>query len=101
MENTSEDRVDLKTIPSFTLNEMQYWCPVNVVGDDYNLTANARSDISLERGDQINLVIDVSKLGWDSGVSSVWPSKNLYSVVPAGKYRLRLDVEIVDGSEPQ
>ena len=90
VENASEGRADLKTIPAFTLNEMQYWCPVNVVGDDYNLPANARSEISLEKGAQINLVIDISKLGWDSGFSSVWPSKNLYSIVPVGKYSLRL-----------
>ena len=101
VENMSEDKVDLNTIPAFTLNEMQYWCPVNIEGDDYNLPANARSNISLEKGAQISSVIDISMLGWDLGTSSIWPSKNLYSVVPAGKYRLRLGVEIVDGSEPQ
>ena len=101
VENVSEDKVDLKTIPAFTLNEMQYWCPVNIAGDDYSLPANARSNISLEKGAQINSVIDISKLGWDLGNSSIWPSRNLYSIVPAGKYRLCLDVEIVDGSEPQ
>jgi len=101
VENISEGKVDLKTIPAFTLNEMQYWCPVNIAGDDYNLPANARSNISLEKGAQINSMIDISKLGWDLGISSIWPSKNLYSIVPAGKYKLRLDIEIVDGSEPQ
>ena len=80
---------------------MQYWCPVNVVGDDHSLPANARSEISLEKDAQINLMIDISTLGWDSGFSSVWPSKNLYSIVPSGGYSLRLDVEIVDDSEPQ
>jgi hypothetical protein len=101
VENISEGKVDLKTIPAFTLNEMQYWCPVDIAGDNYSLPANARSTISLEKGSQINSRIDISKLEWDQGISSIWPSKNLYSIVPTGKYKLRLDVEIVDGSESQ
>ena len=101
VENISEGKVELETIPAFTLNEMQYWCPVNIAGDDYSLPANACSNISLEKGAQINSVIDISKFGWDLGISSIWPSKNLYSIVQAGKYKLRLDVEIVYGSEPQ
>jgi len=101
VENISNSKVDLKTIPAFTFNEMQYWCPVNITGDDHSLPANARSIISLEKGDQINLSIDISKLGWDHGFSSIWPSKNLYSIVPSGIYNLRLDIEIVNGNEPQ
>ena len=101
VENISEDMVDLKTIPAFTLNERQYWCPVNIAGDDHNLPANACSKISLEKGAPINSVMDISKFGWDLGISSIWPSKDLYSIVPPGKYKLRLDVEIVYGSEPQ
>ena len=101
IENISEGKIDLKTIPAFNLNEMQYWCPVNIVGEDHNLPANARSTISLEKGDQINSKIDISKLGWDRGISSIWPSQNLYSLVPTGNYKLRLDIEVVDGNETQ
>ena len=101
IENISKGSVDMKTIPAFTLNEMQYWCPVNIAVDDYSLPANARSIISLEKGAQINSRIDISKLEWDQGISSIWPSKNLYSIVPIGRYKLRLDIEIVEGNEPQ
>jgi hypothetical protein len=101
IENVSEGKVDLKTIPAFTLNEMQYWCPVNIEGEDHSLPANARSTISLEKGAQINSRVDISKLGWDRGISSIWPSQNLYSIVPTGKYKLRLDIEVVDGNETQ
>jgi hypothetical protein len=101
VENISESKVDLKTIPAFTLNDMQYWCPVDIAGDDHDLLANARSNISLEKGSQINSMIDISKLKWDLGISSIWPSKDLYSIVPTGKYKLRLDIEVVDGSESQ
>jgi len=99
VENISEGKIDLKTIPAFTLNDMQYWCPVNIAGDDHSLPANARSNISLEKGTQIYSRIDISMLGWDQGLSSIWPWENLYTIVPAGKYTLGLDIEIVDGSE--
>jgi hypothetical protein len=101
VENISEGKVSLRTIPAFTLNEMQYWCPVDIVGEDHNLPANARSIISLEKGAQINSRIDISKLGWDRGISSIWPSQNLYSLVPTGKYKLRLNIEVVENVETQ
>ena len=109
LENVSDGKVDLETIPAFNLSNMQYWCPVNITGDDHSLPANARSTIFLEKGDQTNSKIDISKLGWDQGISSIWPSKDLYSVVPIGKYTLRLDIEILvptsngsaDGSKSQ
>ena len=103
VENISEGKIDLRTVPAFTLNDMQYWCPVNIAGDDrddHRLPANSRSNISLEKGAQIYSRIDISMLGWDQGISSIWPWENLYSIVPTGKYMLRLDIEIVDGSEP-
>jgi hypothetical protein len=101
IENVSEGKVDLKTIPAFTLNEMQYWCPANISGEDHSLPANACSIISLEKGAQTDSRIDISMLGWDQGISSIWPARSLYSIVPAGKYRLRLDIEVVDGNETQ
>jgi len=101
IENISGSRVNLKTIPAFTLDETQYWCPVDIVGEDHTLPANARSTISLERGASINSRIDISRLGWDRGISSIWPARNLYSLVPLGRYRLCLDIEVVDGHESE
>jgi hypothetical protein len=101
IENISEGKVSLKTIPAFMLNEMQYWCPVDIVGEDHRLPANARSVISLEKGAQINSRIDISKLGWDRGISSIWPSQDLYSLVPTGKYKLCLNIEVVESVETQ
>ena len=100
VENVSESRVDLKTIPAFILNEMQYWCPVDIVGENHTLPANARSIISLQPGTTTNSIVDISKLGWDRGISSIWPAQDLYSLVPPGFYKLRLDIEIVDGDNP-
>ncbi len=101
VENVSGSKVELRTIPAFTLNESQYWCPVDIGGEEHTLPANARSTISLEKGASTNTRIDISKLGWDRGVSSIWPAQNLYSLVPPGQYSLRLDIEVVNGGEPK
>lgn len=101
VENVSGSKVNLKMIPTFTLNETQYWCPVDIVGEEHTLPANARSTISLERGALINSKIDISKLGWDLCISSMWPAQNLFSLVPPGLYILRLDIEVVNGGEPK
>ena len=94
-------KVDLRTIPAFRLNQSQYWCPADIGGADHTLPANARSTISLEKGASMNTRIDVSKLGWDRGISSIWPAQNLFSLVPPGRYSLRLDFEVVEGGGPE
>lgn len=101
VENVSGSKINLKTIPMFTLNETQYGCPVDIVGEEHTLPPNARSNISLERGALINSRIDISKLGWGLCISSIWPAHNLYSLVPPGRYKLRLDIEVVGGGEPK
>ena len=101
VENVSEGKVNLKTIPSFTLNEMQFYCPTDIVRGEYALPPNAHSIISLERGALINSRIDISKLKWGMGVSSIWPDHSFYSLVPPGRYKLRMDIEVVDGGLPE
>jgi hypothetical protein len=101
VENVSRSKVDLKTIPAFTLDETRYWCPIDIVGKDHTLPANARSTICLEKGTSINSTINISRLGWDRCISSVWPAQHLYSLVPPGQYKLRLDIEVIDVDEPK
>lgn len=101
LENVSGSKVDLRTIPALRLNESEYWCPVDIEEEGQSLPANARSTISLEKGASVNVRIDLSKVGWDRGISSVWPAQNLYALVPPGVYRLRLDIEVIDGGGPK
>jgi hypothetical protein len=101
IENVSGSKVNLRTIPTFTLNEMQFVCPVDIVRGEYALPPNARSTISLEKDALMNLRIDISKLKWGTGVSSIWPDHSFYSLVPPGRYKLRMDVEVVDGGLPE
>jgi len=102
IENVSESKVNLKTIPSFTLtfDERQYCCPVDIARGEYALPPNARSTISLDRGAIIKTELDVSKLKWGMGLAATWPDSSLYFVSP-GRYKLCLDIEIVDGGLPE
>jgi len=97
IENVSGSKVNLKTISTFTLNEMQFVCPVDIERGGQALPPNARSTISLEKDALMNLRIDISKLKWGMGVSSIWPDHSFYSLVPPGRYKLRMDIEVVDG----
>lgn len=95
IENVSDRKIDLKIIPSFVLGGL--WAPVNIK-EGQTLHANTKMTISLEKGDSISSKIDIVKLGWDQVTSSIWPTKNFYSLVSPGKYKLFLDVEIDDKS---
>jgi hypothetical protein len=101
VENVSGSKVNLKTISSFTLNEMQYVCPVDIERGGQALPPNARSTISLEKDALMNLRIDISKLKWGMSVSSIWPEHSFYSLVPPGQYKLRMDIEVVDSGVPK
>ena len=37
--------------------------------------------------------LDVAKLFWNRNISSVWPNRRLFEVVPKGNYDLSFDVE--------
>jgi len=100
IENVSEGKVDLKTIPLFTLNEMQFLCPVDIVRGEYELPSNARSIINLGRDALIDARIDVSKLKWGMGPSATWPDNSFY-LVPPGRYKLRMDIEVAGGGLPE
>jgi hypothetical protein len=101
IENVSEGKVNLKTIPLFTLNEMQFYCPTDIVRGEYALPPDAHSIISLERGALINSRIDISKLKWGMGPAATWPNNSFYNIVSPGQYKLRLDIEVVDRGMPK
>ncbi len=101
VENVSGSKVNLKTISSFTLNEMQFYCPTDIVRGEYVLPSDAHSIISLERGALINSRIDISKLKWGMGLAASWPNNSFYNIVSPGQYKLRLDIEVVDGGMPK
>lgn len=91
IENASNGKVEIGTIPAFVLAGL--WAPVDIkVGQA--LPANTKMTLSLEKGETLSSNIDISKLGWDQSTSSIWPARNLFSIVSSGKYKLFLDLEI-------
>ena len=102
--NLADNKIEMKTIPSFKIEKtagMSYWAPVDLMGQNQPLAANTRSTISLEKGASLNTKTDISKLGWDAGMSSIWPAKDMYSVVPAGEYKLTLEIQPTGITSPE
>jgi hypothetical protein len=115
IENVSESKVNLETIPAFKLNEnkletipafklnenkIEYWCPVDIAEEGHALPPNARSIISLEKASFMDLRMDLSKLKWGMSLSAIWPENSFYLVSP-GRYKLSMDIEIVGGGLPE
>jgi len=93
--NVSRHKIDVKTIPVFFIDGMKYWCPVEIVQSGKALSANTYSHIILKKGVSFTARMDLTKSGWDSCFCSVWPSKDLHSIVPPGHHELHLDIEMV------
>ena len=98
LDNVSGGDIGYRTIPSFTLDNQKYNCPVNITGDNFTLSVNERAVISLEQGSTVFTKIDVASLKWGMSFAAVWPDKAFYTLVPPGKHTLRLEIEILDES---
>jgi len=75
---------------------MKYWSPVNILdGTPLKLDAGKvpQGAVHLESHETKAINLDVTKLFWDRSISSVWPNRRLFEVVPKGNYDLIFDVE--------
>ena len=97
LQNFSDDKVELECIPAFKMAGC--WCPVDLTGE--SLRANEPEHISLGPGESVDFTADISKLPWDGCMSSVWPRRELYDVLPSGIHDLQLEVEVVGSPEPK
>ena len=100
MKNTSKKKIAVKTIPSFYIDGLKYWGPVDLEEGHIILPANARSIISLESGSSITISRDISRIRWGRGVLSIWPHSDFRTVVPPGIHRLCLDIEVPESDNP-
>jgi hypothetical protein len=115
IENLSDGPLDIAVQPTFYLSPYpaagaytapdEYWAPADVLKDT-SLELNRRSigpkgkaeaieprSLQLKfknKGDSIDFRIDAQHVLWDRVISSVWPSRNLFSAVPPGTYAVRL-----------
>ncbi len=117
LENVSGTKVDLKAITSFRLVEASsaaeesgsspglYWCPVNLAdpnpkGKTGTIIAT-QSHLVIDKGAAIRATVDLTRYGWDKSTSSFWPVRDFDTVVNAGKYYLRLDIQVESGANPK
>jgi hypothetical protein len=99
IENVTNKKINYSSIPSFTFNDRQYWCPVDLVKGASSLPANARVNLSMDGNAVLETRLDLSQLNCGQGYSSIWPQDAMYSIVPVGEYAVRLDIEVIDRSE--
>jgi hypothetical protein len=97
--NVTNKKINYSSIPAFTFNNMQYWCPVNIGIQDPRLPANTPVQLTLPGNGLMKTKIDLSKLKCGQGSSSIWPENTPYSILPIGEYVLRLEIEIIDGAD--
>jgi hypothetical protein len=105
LKNASDKEVNLRGIYTFELTGVPgpYWSPVNIrTGTPLELEFASdgngggrvpRDEIHLEPGETREMKLEVSSLSWNKSVSSVWPHKKLFEVVPNGTYDLRFALE--------
>jgi hypothetical protein len=109
VENVSGTAISMEKTSSFQLGPsfdvpdytfLGFWCPVDFEyekpAQDKVLIGGERSRLVLAKGASIRATLDLSRHGWAATTSSTWPVRRFETVVPNGKYQLRLDIELPD-----
>jgi hypothetical protein len=115
VQNVSGTAIDVETISSFRVDNLKdhekiplssegFWCPVSIQTEAPASTSGlilaSRSRIVLKPGVEISVRMDLSKHAWEAALSSIWPAREFSAVIPNGRYKLRLDIEVIDRKTP-
>ncbi len=73
-------------------SRQEYWAPF-----DFTTGSSTAAWQDLSTASRITTNLNPAELLWAQTKSSVWPSKSLSDIVSAGRYTLRLEVEVKDG----
>ncbi len=106
VENVSGSKIDWTVIPAFVLvleseeadvddisyRRNQYWSPVDIKQNRL-LDLQQKAHIYLEKSESMRSKIDLTTLRWVRRISAIWPSRDLFTTVSAGRYQLRLDIQ--------
>ena len=112
IENLSDGPLNIAVGPTLylspyppTAQQDAYWAPVDVLNDSplrldkRPIGAKGKAEAIKPRllqlkfknkGDSIDFRIDAQHVLWDRVISSVWPSRRLFTVVQPGAYEVRL-----------
>jgi hypothetical protein len=74
----------------------RYWAPFDLTRGTTR-QANQETRVTLDQKGQAGIDIDANKLFWSRRISSSWPAKSIFDVVPAGRYLLRIEIEMPEG----
>ncbi len=95
IENTSSEPKKILISSFFGIGEMTgYWGPVKLSAVSEHLPANTHYELFLKAGQKKTFEVDLAKLKWERSISSIWPHRDLFDLVPSGNYKLSLDIEI-------
>ncbi len=92
IQNISNETVSILAIPSFDLGNHYICCPVDFDGN--HLPANNRARLILGSNDVLEFSADLTRLTWGLGFLSIWPCKNIYSLIDNGEYNLQYSMDI-------
>lgn len=94
IENISDKSFSLKTFPNIVLLKKGVARQHRGVEGSYRSIVYLGSDSEfvkkkvLEKGEKIELKIDITDIGWGDASLSYFPGNNLFELVPQGKYEL-------------
>jgi hypothetical protein len=119
VENLTEGSLEIQVQPILYLSSKtssaerdKYWAPVDLFQDgplpidkrpmdkEGEVAAIKALPIKLafsKKGESIDFSIDARHVLWDREISSVWPSRELFTAVEPGSYDLRLVLETTSG----
>jgi hypothetical protein len=120
IENAFDGPLEIKVVPVLYLSSTtsdalrdRYWSPVDLFHDAALSTDRQAIDpkatvISIKsrsillqfkkKGDIVKFKLDARHTLWDRQISSVWPSRSLFSVIESGVYNLQLVLEADEGN---
>jgi hypothetical protein len=75
----------------------EYWAPVQI---SKGVPLEANSADVLSAAAPIEIRIDPNALLWGRRIAAIWPQARLEDAVPVGKYRLYVNVEILEPKAP-
>jgi hypothetical protein len=69
-----------------------YWAPVDLASRAHYFGPSQIPELSLSKGEHLTMVVQLRYLLWAKRISSVWPDRFVWNVVPPGEYGLHLEV---------
>ncbi len=104
IKNTSLEKLELETLPSFTISSMTtfaFWVPVGLKQADVGFDTGLSSNLKLKPGEEKSFKYDLSALKWNELHSILKTPLRLNFLVSPGEYRLSFSLAIIKRPSPK